>query len=441
VFSSTLSSSSCQFNQAATVNQYLPQWTAPCYADAYNPSNFILNNINKSLGPSAQTNLQAGGTASRVYQIGSHDSKLEFGGKYRHDRKYNDAYVQTFAPNGTISLSTFPNRLTNSRYYNGGQYPLGYNANYEDVMAYAIANPGAFTTNSTAGHDPSDFTIVEQVGAGYVMNTIDLSNKAKLIAGLRAEGTNANVSNYSIGSFSCAPPQTGTCTSINRNTFSGSYITILPSASLSYGFTPNDTLRLVYARGLARPDFVDLAQTLSWSVSGNGANRYSVSLGNAGLKAETGDDVDVLVDHYFQAFGDLSVGYFYKALRNPIVTQTFVLRDYQPVGGPLANYLGTQPVNAGSAWINGFEVSYLQHLSSLRGFLGGWGCQPTSGTQPPGRPASPAARIIRVCCGRRPTHSTSARPTIAALSRCVSACRTTKRAFTATSSGTGRRAG
>ena len=113
-----------------------------------------------------------------------------------------------------------------------------------------------------------------------------------------------------------------------------------------------------------------------WTVSGNGANRYSVSFGNANLKAETGDDVDVLFDHYLKPLGIISVGYFYKSLQNPIVTNTYQLTNYLPPGAPevdRGNYLATQPVNAGSAWLSVFEASYLQHYSALPGFLGGLG--------------------------------------------------------------------
>ena len=313
--------------------------------------------------------------------------------------------------------------MTNNSYYNGGAYNLGYNATYEDAIAYATANPNAFTSSSTAGQDPSDFTLVEQVGAGYVMNSIDLSSRARFIAGVRVEGTSDQVNNFSVGNFSCAPPETGTCSSITPNSFSGSYVTVLPSVSLSYAVGPNDTLRFVYARGLSRPDPQNIAQAQSWTVAGNGANRYSLSLGNASLKAETGDDLDVLFDHYFKSFGDLSVGTFYKFLRNPIISHTFVLDSYQPVGGPLGNYLATQPVNAGSAWISGFEVSYLQHFSSLPGLLGGLGLSANYGYTASGRLPSRAARTSRGCCGHRRTPSTSARPTTAAASRSGSGCR------------------
>jgi TonB-dependent receptor len=399
-FGNNLSTSSCQYDPAATTNQYLPQWSAACYTEAYNPANLSLNNINRDLGHSVQLNLQLAGAGAKRYHIGSRSAVIEAGGKFRNEHKFADTYVLTLVPNGTVLLSSFPNRLTNNNYYNGGSYKLGYNASYEDAIAYANANPSAFTSSSTFGQDPSQYDLVEKVSAGYVMNTIDLSSRVRFIAGLRIEGTDDSVANFSLGSFPCPSPQTGTCSSITPNRFSGSYITILPSASLRYAVGANSYLRFVYARGLSRPDPQDIAQALDWTVSGNGANRYSVSFGNANLKAETGDDLDVLFDHYLSPFGAVSVGYFYKFLQNPIITRTYQLDNYRPPGGPLGSYLATQPVNAGSAWITGLEAAYLQHFSFLPGALSGLGLSAnygytasrTSGI--PGRSDNP--RLLRM---------------------------------------------
>ncbi len=187
------------------------------------------------------------------------------------------------------------------------------------------------------------------------------------------EETGDDVQNLAFGSFPCTTDPSGSCVSITPNKFSGSYYTLLPSASLRFSVGPNNYLHVTYARGLSRPDPQDIAQPLSWTDAGNGANRYSVSFGNASLKAETGDDIDFLFDHYLRTFGAISVGYFYKSLQDPIITKTFQLMNYQPPGGPLGNYLATQPVNAGSAWISGFEAAYLQHYSMLPGMLGGLG--------------------------------------------------------------------
>jgi TonB-dependent receptor len=373
VFSSTLPSSGCQYNPGGTTNQYLPQWNAQCYTEGYNPSNLVLNNINRNLGHSAQLNLQVAGNGAKRYRIGSHSATFEYGGKFRNAHKFADTYVLTLTPNGTIPLSTFPNRLSNSNYYNGGNYKLGYNPTLEDALAFANANPSAFTSSSTFGQDPSQFDLIEKVSAGYVMNAMDLSSRLRFVAGLRVEGTNDSVGNFSLGKFDCPPPQTGTCSSITPNKFSGSYYTLLPSASLRYNLGANNYLRFVYARGLSRPDPSDLAQALSWTVSGNGANRYSASFGNANLKAETADDIDVLFEHYMNSFGVVSAGYFYKYLRDPIISTTFELANFQPPGGPLSNYLATQPINAGSAWISGLETAYLQHFTFLPGPLAGLG--------------------------------------------------------------------
>ena len=365
-FSSTLTSSNCQFNPGATKDKFLPQWNQACFTEIQNPANFTLSNINRDLGTAAQLNLQVGGSGAKQYHLGNRSAVFEYGGEFRNEHKYADTYVLSMTPNGTVSMSQFPNSLINHNYYNGGAYQLGYNVSLEDVLAYANSNPTAFSSNSTRGQDPSQFSIVEKVSAGYVMNTIDFAHGIRFIAGLRAENTNDGVHNLAFGDNNVVTP----------NAFSGSYYTLLPSASIRFNAGPESYVRLIYARGLSRPDPQSIAQPLSWTANGNGANRFSVDFGNANLKAETGDDVDVLFDHYLKPFGIISVGYFYKSLQNPIVSNTFQLTNYLPPGAPpidRGNYLATQPVNGGSAWLSGFEASYLQHYTALPGFLGGLG--------------------------------------------------------------------
>lgn len=365
-FSSTLPSSNCEFNPSATKDKYLPQWNQACFSEIQNPANFTLSNITRDLGKAVQLNLGVGGSGAKQYHIGNRSAVFEYGGRFRNEHKYADTYVLTLTPNGTVGMSQFPNRMINHNYYNGGAYQLGYNVSLEDVLAYANSNESAFSSSSTQGQDASQFAIVEQVSAGYVMNTIDFSHGIRFIAGLRAENTSDNVHNLAFGDNGAVSP----------NAFSGSYYTLLPSASLRFNAGTDSYVRVIYARGLSRPDPQDIAQPLSWTVSGNGANRYSVSFGNANLKAETGDDVDVLFDHYLKPFGIVSFGYFYKSLQNPIVSETYQLTNYLPPGAPSVdrgNYLATQPVNGGSAWLSGFEASYLQHYSALPGFLGGLG--------------------------------------------------------------------
>jgi len=366
-FNSTLSTSNCEFNPGATKDPYLPQWNQACFAEIQNPANFTLSDITRDLGKAAQLNLGVGGSGAKQYHIGNRSAVFEYGGRFRNEHKYSDQYVLTLTPNGIVGMSQFPNRMINHNYYNGGAYQLGYNVSLEDVLSYANSSSSEFTSSSTQGVDLQDFSIVEQVSAGYVMNTIDFAHGIRFIAGLRAENTSDNVHNFAVDNDTGA---------VTPNAYSGSYYTLLPSASLRFNAGPDSYIRVIYARGLSRPDPQDIAQAFSWSTNGNGSNKYSINFGNANLKAETGDDVDVLFDHYLKPFGIVSVGYFYKALHDPIVSSTYQLTNYLPPGAPpiyTGNYLATQPVNAGSAWLSGFEASYLQHYTDLPGFLGGLG--------------------------------------------------------------------
>ena len=94
----------------------------------------------------------------------------------------------------------------------------------------------------------------------------------------------------------------------------------------------------------------------------------TVSIGNPGLRPEHANNFDVLLEQYLSPMGLIQAGYFYKALSDPIIaTQT------RPSTGPFAGFLVSQPANAGSAMLQGFEVAYQQHLGFLPGALAGFG--------------------------------------------------------------------
>lgn len=358
-----LTSSNCQ-SLPSTTNIYVPQWSSACFTEAYNPANFTLDTgrgvtINK--GMSAQLNLQVTGAVAKRYHLGSHLSTIEMGGKFRNAHKFDNEFVDTWLPNAAnIPMTTFPNTFTNGNYY-FGDYKLGWNPSFPDIFKYVQANPSQFTFSNDAGGNSANFDLIEKVSAGYVMNTLDISSRWRLVAGVRFEGTNLDTLIFLTNSGTFAP-------------MNGSYLRTLPSASLRYALTSNDNIRLVYSRALARPNPQDIAQAGTYTP---GTNPLPVSIGNPNLKAENGDNVDILFEHYINPFGLVTAGYFYKNLTDPIVSRTFTVPTGTFVGAPCSSEPSgckvTQPFNAGSAWINGFEAAYLQHFSSLPGLLGGLG--------------------------------------------------------------------
>ena len=372
-----LTTSNCQNLPSSPNTPYIPNWSPACFTEAYNPTNFTLSDVNVNKGMTAQLNLQATGAAAKRYHLGSRLSTIEIGGKFRNAHKFDNEYVLDWAPNATnISMTQFSNTFTNNNYYQGA-YKLGYNPSFPDVFSFVQANPGQFTATSTAGGNSANFDLIEKVSAGYLMNTLDISSRWRLVAGVRFEGTNLDTSSFQTvttcnppppaGTTGCPAPSTAATTSgfVKAN---GSYVKVLPSASLRYALTTNTNLRLAYGRGLARPNPQDIAQAQTIDTT---VNPNVVSLGNPNLKPETADNVDVLLEHYINPFGMITAGYFYKNLVDPIVTHRCGPPTVCPA--PFAGDIVTQPLNAGSAWINGFEAAYLQHLSFLPGMLRGVG--------------------------------------------------------------------
>src|SRR5882672_6988054 len=358
--------SNCHYDPANTTNVYLPQWTPACFTEAYNLANFILSDVNINKGLTAQLNLQATGAMAKRYHIGSHLAWLEVGGKFRNAHKFDNTFRVDYAPNASVPMTQFPSRFSNSDYYSGA-YKLGPNPAFQDVFAFVNGNLGSFAVTDDSGGNSANFSLIEKVSAGYLMNTIDFK-RVRVVAGVRIEGTNLNTRSFETTTApNPADPSNPITTSgfVNRN---GSYVNVLPSASVRFALRNDTNLRLVYSRGLSRPNPQDIAQA---ETIDDTANPVLVSLGNPNLKPERADNVDVLVEHYLNPFGRLSAGFFYKNLIDPIVTHTCQPPATCP-GFPAGTQV-TQPLNIGSAWLSGFEAAYLQHLTFLPGALRGVG--------------------------------------------------------------------
>jgi TonB-dependent receptor len=362
-FRSNLSASNCVFDPGATTAIYRPQWSPVCYTEAHDPTTMSLDDINgAAVGLTAQVNLQVTGAMAKNYHLGSRLATVEFGGRFRNEHKFDDSFTPDFpVPAGVVLLpmSQFPSVVSNGSYY-GGSYPLGPNPAYRTVLAaFNAAMPGAL---STANRIPTgnNYDLIERVSAGYVMNTIDLTSRIRFVAGVRLEGTNLDTSGPTFdsnGNF---------IGSTNNN---GSYLKVLPSASVRLGIAKDTDLRVIYGRGLSRPNPSDIAQAVTFALG----PPNTATLGNPSLKAETAQNFDVLLEHYLNPFGEIQVGYFYKNLTDPIVDQVFN-KTFQPTSSaPLGLYRVSQAINAGSGWVSGFEAAYLEHFSFMPGVLKGLG--------------------------------------------------------------------
>jgi len=351
----------CADDPTNTVDVYRPQFSAGCFtagtSNALDPANYKLSSITlPGGGLTAQVNLQGSASYARRYHIGSHAATFEFGGKVRNGHKFDDTYSRGYNFNSgipTISGSNFIG-ATDPGYYNKS-YQTGPFLNFNSVQQYVASHPSYFSYYGTSGPNSANYDLVERVAAGYMMNTVDLTSRLHLVTGVRFENTQVNTR-----SFAAA---TGGVTFLNN----GSYLDVLPSASLRIAVTKESGFRVAFSRGLSRPNPQDI--TAAVSIPDFTQNPVPISMGNPNLKAEHAYNYDLLYEHYLKPHGLFQAGFFYKSLSDPIIaTQTRAASlPNEPALPPGQYYMVSQPGNAGSAYLAGFEASYQQRMTFLPG--------------------------------------------------------------------------
>ncbi len=349
----------CYDDTSATTTAYRPQFSASCYApgagNTVDISNYKLKSWSPaSVGQSVQLNLQASASYAKIYHAGPRWGAFEFGFKARNGHKFDDSYTTSYTPNASVPVAQFAGSFTDSNYYDKSYKFPSSNVDYTKVRAFVLGNPSLFTMSGGPGPNSNNFDLIERVTAGYLMNSIDLAPRIRLVTGVRFEAThvdtlsfnnNDNLLDYHAG---------------------GDYLDVLPSASLRFSTTNNTSIRLVYSRALSRPNPQDLAQAVGPIDSTQ--TPATVSLGNPSLKAEHANNYDILFEQYLKPLGLIQAGYFYKDLSDPIIAT-----EARPTGGPWAGFLVSQPGNAGSARLQGFEIAYQQQWGFLPHSLSGFG--------------------------------------------------------------------
>lgn len=362
IFSFVPPTSNCAYDPAATKNIYLPEFTAACFNEAYNPANFQLSQIQDSNhGLTAQVNLYGSGSVGRAYTLGSHNGFFQFGGSFRNVHKFDDSYEIDYSPIDPtmVPQTLFKTDFANSNYY-AGAYTIGPTTDWEQINAFKASHPSLFMLSPSQsipqGGNSNNFDLIEKVSAGYLMNTLELG-RVTLIGGVRFEGTQDDTLSFDL---------TKGTLSFRGN---GSYVDVLPSVAATIRLAGSADIRMSYARGLSRPDPAFL--TTATNVD-NSTTPPTVIIGNPALVPEHANNYDVLIEKYMNPVGLVRAGFFYKNLSDPIVTL---------LSGPLSNppacpqptCFVSQAGNAGSARIAGLELGFQQHFSTLPGMLRGFG--------------------------------------------------------------------
>jgi len=343
---------------------------------AFNPANYTLGNFFQGDRTASGRDVGGAANARLDYALGGHASTLQFGARYRNEHKVftsgSGFFIDTAA--AAPGMTQFPNFFTDPDFYSAlaGGYSLGPVPNADAVIAYENAHFGNFRNVISAESDSlGSFDGSERIKAGYVMNTTDVG-ALQVNVGLRVEATHASYAGHSLYTpTDTAGNPTGPAV-LQPVSGTKDYSDLFPSVQFRYALDPETNIRLAVTRGIARPNYPDLAPNQSGNVCSTCANQPTLSgftTGNPNLKAQYAWNFDLLAAHYLKTVGVISGGVFYKSLRDVILTRRFTYTG----PGPFNGYVGYAPDNGGAGHLFGVEVTWTQRFVSLPGWLAGLG--------------------------------------------------------------------
>jgi TonB-dependent receptor len=218
---------------------------------------------------------------------------------------------------------------------------------------YLAAN--GFKDYSSASNATTKFNGTEDVYSAYVMGIYDLTDKTKIIAGIRNELTDVTMNS------SVYDAKTKLVTPVTQTS---SYNAFLPMLHIKYAVNENVNLRGAYTRTFARPNFPDLNPSEIVDTTGPIAK---ITKGNTDLLPTFSNNFDLMGEYFMKDIGLITVGVFYKGLTN------YIFKDLSYESSNGVNYLVTQPKNIKDASLLGFEMGITKRFTELKGFMGGFG--------------------------------------------------------------------
>ncbi len=276
--------------------------------------------------------------------------KLKFGGVYSvRTKKHEETVYAATVAQLTAAQQVFNfDQIRNLKPYQG-DLRLGYDFNYFskdalDKRANDLLKAGVLTRSNT---NANFFRVREDIVAGYAMGTLT-QDWGNIVAGVRVERTRNTGKAFA-----------GVGTANTLVTASNDYILVFPSAHINWDLNDEMKVRLGVTAGAARPDFDELRPNLVANDS-----TQSISGGNPDAKPEKAIGVDAYYEWYMASGGYLSLGVYYKDLKDVLFSQTGVFgRDTLNFGGvDRSGYSLSTLRNGGKGHLLGAEVSVQQSI-------------------------------------------------------------------------------
>ncbi|MBI4623516.1 MAG: TonB-dependent receptor [Verrucomicrobia bacterium] len=221
--------------------------------------------------------------------------------------------------------------------------------------------------------------VTETVTAGYAMAQGRAGNTG-FLAGVRTEKTDTE----SWGWVRARTPSTAAQQAADpigaaqrdygdtKRELHGGYTKSFPSVHLTQDLARNWKARLSWSTSFGRPAMTNFLPNETANESAQ-----TLTVNNPSLLPQTAANWDASLEYYFEPVGNVSVGWFHKTIKDFIVaglnTGTIGTGTDNGFSGEYGGFTRLGSANAGTAYVQGWELSFQQQFTFLPGLLKGMG--------------------------------------------------------------------
>lgn len=239
----------------------------------------------------------------------------------------------------------------------GNQYPIG--SAFISKGTLGKIDFSQYNGIENLEEEAGNYNIREQITAGYLRFDQKLGKRLEATAGLRVERTDLKTNGFNV-----TVPDEGDATIAPTGTYKHHYTDLLPSLLLKYKFCTDGNLRASVTKTISRPKYSALIANKCFNTAD-----YTATIGDPNTKPAKAFNFDLSADYYFKSVGMVSVGMFYKNIKNVNIewSSNKYLGSDLGLTGELAqeSWKVTQNINAYDARVIGLEAAYQRDFSFI----------------------------------------------------------------------------
>ena len=292
---------------------------------------------------------------------GLYANKLRFGAKYTDKSKEKEVhcfdYIEPYEEAYEEAWMNQLNGQIRSGFMPEGNYPTNTSFITKEYLGSLTMNPtqaGAYELYEEAS---GNYKASEKITSAYLRFDQQLGSKLDMVLGLRMEHTalNYNGFNWVVDNLEDEQGRLE-ATGEKKN----DYTNWLPSILMKYNATDDLKFRASFTKTLSRPKYSALVPCIHYNIAEEEAR-----FGNANLKPTTSYNFDLSGEYYFESVGLVSLGFFYKNVKDVIADEKWKSTNDPNIPTGLLNEDGepvkyeiTKPINAYDADLFGLEFAY-----------------------------------------------------------------------------------